>query len=120
MKKFNSLAVAISLGSAAMFAASPASYPGGQEAMTAFIASNIRYPQSAIDNMIEGVVTVQFTVNVDGSISDTKVVHALDPDLEAEALRVVKSFPAWTPATDDSGTPVARQVEVPVKFRLTD
>lgn len=103
-----------------MAAATPASFPGGQDALQEYIASKISYPQSAIDNMIEGVVTVEFTVNADGSVSDAKVTHPLDPDLEAEAVRIVKSLPAWTPATDDSGKPVSQRVDIPVKFRLPE
>lgn len=118
MKKiFVIIAMAV-LGVAAMSADTPASFPGGQDAMNTFISEKIVYPQTAIDNMIEGTVTVSFNVDADGTIKDVKVVRPLDPDLEEEAIKVVQSMPAWTPAKDASGNPIPQQVEIPVKFRL--
>jgi len=93
------------------------SFPGGEEALAAYFLDNLKYPQEAINNSIEGTVTLEFDVNVDGSISNIKIVRPIDPDLEDEAVRVVKSMPKWTPATKD-GTPLKSTYRLPVKFRL--
>ncbi len=71
-----------------------------------------------MQNGIEGVVTLSFTVGTDGKISKITVERPLDPDLEAEAVRVVGGMPLWVPATDDTGQPVSQTVRLPVKFRL--
>lgn len=106
----------------AVFAASASDkpeYPGGQKALDAFLADNVRYPAAAMENGIEGVVGVDFTVNADGSIGSIKIVRLVDPDLEQEAIRVVKSMPAWIPA-DNGGTPVAAPAHVDIRFILQD
>lgn len=100
------------------FADTPATFPGGPEELDKYLATNVKYPVFAMENGIEGTVTVNFIVGRDGSISEVKVARPLDPDLEAEALRIVKGMPKWTPATDDSGAPVETPVSLPVKFRL--
>lgn len=105
-------------GALAATAATPATYPGGEEALQIYLKENVTYPQFARDNGIEGTVTVLFTVGIDGSISGARVDRPLDPDLEAEALRLVTSMPLWQPATDDAGMPEATSVSLPVKFRL--
>lgn len=63
------------------------------------------------------MVTVQFTVNTDGSIGSIKIVRMVDPDLEQEAIRIVKKMPAWIPA-DKDGSPVESTAEVAVPFVL--
>lgn len=90
-------------------------YPGGKEAMEKYIAENMKYPQTAIDNGIEGVVSVAFTVKADGSIGNIKIVRMIDPDLETEAIRLVKNMPNWTPA--DSGD---AQTQVNIPFTLPE
>lgn len=97
--------------------AGEASFNGGEQALNSFIASNIKYPATAQENGIEGVVTLQFVVKADGSIGSIKVVRMIDPDLEAEAIRLVKSMPAWIPA-EENGKAVDSTVTLPVKFTL--
>lgn len=94
-----------------------ASYPGGENAMYKFIAMNVMYPPSAMENGVEGNVVVEFTVAVDGTISKTKIVKMIDPDLEAAAIEVVKKMPKWIPAQLD-GKPVASKTRVTVRFKL--
>lgn len=94
-------------------------YPGGEVAMEEYFATNMKYPATALDNGIEGVVSLEFTVKADGSIGQIKIVRMLDPDLEQEAIRLVKSMPAWTPA-EVGGRPVDQKVTIPVKFNLPD
>lgn len=110
------LTAAIASGAAA---STPATFPGGQEALDTYLGSNVKYPVFAQENGIEGTVTVDFTVSPDGTVTGVKIARPLDPDLEAEAIRVVKAMPAWVPATDDAGAPVTSTVSLPVKFRLT-
>lgn len=118
MKKFILIVVMAVVNSLCVSADTLPAYPGGKEAMNDFIAQNIVYPDDCLDNMIEGTLIVSFDVDVDGSVKNVKIVRPLDPELEAEAVRVVTMMPAWTPATDASGNPVKQQVEIPVKFRL--
>lgn len=110
---------AVALGTAlGAGAATPASFPGGEEQMQDFLSKNIQYPARAQNNGIEGVVQLTFTVGPDGRIGKISVERPLDPDLESEAVRVVRAMPAWVPATDDNGAPVSQSVSLPVKFRL--
>lgn len=110
MKKITILAAASAITLTA--AAATPSFPGGEEACNKYIVENIKYPQAAKDNGIEGIVNVSFTVNTDGSIGSIKIVNMIDPDLEQEAIRLVKSMPKWTPGD----TPTT--VTLPIKFSL--
>ena len=94
-------------------------YLGGHEALMKYIQQNVRYPKEAQDKGIQGRVVVQFVVNKDGSISDAKVVKPVDPQLDAEALRVVNAMPNWTPGKD-KGEPVRTRFTLPVSFRLAN
>lgn len=117
MKKSFTFLAAILL-SVSAWAATPAQYPGGAEALTKYLSENTVYPSQARANGIEGVVTVAFKVGADGRLSGLKVMRMVDPDLEAEALRVVGRMPAWTPATDDTGQAVPSEGTVAVPFSL--
>ena len=77
----------------------PASFPGGQEALLAFLDQSIRYPEG-YESCAQGRVVVRFTIDVDGSIVDPKVIRSLDPPLDKEALRVVGLMPKWIPAKE--------------------
>lgn len=111
-----SLALLLTFAAAAL-ADSPAAYPGGDEAMKKYLAENTKYPEPARQNDIEGIVNVSFTVNADGSVGSIKIVRMIDPDLEQEAIRLVKNMPAWTPAEKD-GKPVDSTVTVAIPFTL--
>lgn len=101
---------------AASGAETPA-YPGGKEAMDKFISTTMQYPAHARDNGVEGIVNVKFTVNPDGTIGAIKIVRMIDPDLEQEAIRIVKKMPAWIPA-DKNGSPVASEAQIAIPFTL--
>lgn len=116
MKKIM-LAMAGLLLAGAAYAGPKPQYPGGEAALKNYLTSNLKYPQTAIDNGIEGVVDVAFVVKADGSIGAIKIVRMVDPDLETEAIRLVKGMPAWIPA-DQNGTPVDAQTQVEVEFNL--
>jgi TonB family protein len=90
---------------------------GGQEAFRKFIAENLKYPETAKENGIEGRVFIQFVVKADGRVSDASIVRGADPSLDQEALRVVLSSPDWTPGRQ-RGQAVDVAFTFPVTFRL--
>ena len=92
-------------------------YPGGQGELLKFLARNIKYPEESVKNKEEGRVQIAFIVNKDGSISDVKVLKNTTPLLDAEAIRITKSMPNWTPGKD-KGKVVRVAYTVPVTFRL--
>ena len=75
-----------------------AMYPGGEKGINTYINKNVDYPMAAIKSGKEGDVTVRFTVNTDGTVSNVKVVKSLEPNLDAEAVKVVSKMKGWTPA----------------------
>lgn len=89
-------------------------FPGGNSAFTKFIEENVRYPDTESD--IQGRVIVTFKVEIDGSLSDIKVVRGLAPEFDEEALRVVKMMPKWVPARSGGKNIVARY-SIPVTFK---
>jgi protein TonB len=92
-------------------------FPGGDAALLNFLSQNIKYPAIAAENGVRGKVTVNFVVNKDGSISDAKILRAVDPALDKEALRVVYSMPRWKPGKQ-GGKPVRVSFSVPINFVL--
>ena len=92
-------------------------FPGGQIAMLQYLMKNIKYPEQAMKEGIQGRVTVRFIVEKDGSISDVKPVLSVHPLLNKEAVRVVESMPKWTPGKQN-GKPVRVRFNVPVMFKL--
>ncbi len=92
-------------------------FPGGEAALLKYVASHIRYPSAAQENGIQGRVTVQFVVTKTGAIGQVKVVRGKDPDLDKEAIRVVKSLPKFTPGKMN-GHAVNVWYTLPITFRL--
>ena len=92
-------------------------FPGGQIAMLQYLMKNIKYPEQAMKEGIQGRVTVRFIVEKDGSISDVKPVLSVHPLLNKEAVRVVESMPKWTPGKQN-GKPVRVRFNLPVMFKL--
>ena len=92
-------------------------YPGGDAALMGYLRDNIHYPTVAAENGVQGRVVVGFVVERDGSITDVKVLRSVDPSLDREAMRVVKSMPRWTPGKQN-GSAVRVKYQVPVTFRL--
>ena len=93
------------------------SFPGGNGALMSYLYSNTKYPVVAQENGVQGRVIISFVVERDGSISDVKVARSVDPSLDREAQRVVKSMPRWTPGKQNGQT-VRVKYTVPVVFRL--
>lgn len=94
-----------------------AQFPGGEAALMSWVANHINYPATAQENGVQGRVVVQFVVKKDGSIGDVKVVRSKDPDLDKEAVRVVKTFPNFIPGKMN-GQPVNVWYTLPVSFKL--
>jgi TonB family protein len=92
-------------------------FPGGAPALLEFLSKNIRYPKEAFESNVQGRVLATFVIEKDGSISETKVVKAVDPMLDEEAIRVLNSMPNWTPGKQ-SGKAVRVKYTVPINFRL--
>ena len=100
------------IGKPYTYVETPPTFPGGNEAMLTFIAQHTRYPKG---NIQSGKVFVNFWVRADGYISNVKIQKGLAPDLDPEALRVVKSMPLWTPGRQN-GHPVHVSFTLPVTF----
>jgi len=94
-------------------------FPGGFAALQQFLKDNVKYPVVAMENGVQGRVTVGFVVEKDGSVSDVHVVKSVDPSLDKEAVRAVKSMPKWQPGRQN-GTAVRVRYNVPVNFKLTN
>ncbi len=92
-------------------------FPGGPAAMNKFLSKKLKYPKSAYKNNIEGRVVVQFIVEVDGTLSDIKIKHSLDPDCDKETLRVIRKMPKWNPGRQN-GVAAACYYTLPVTFKL--
>jgi protein TonB len=92
-------------------------FPGGTEALYKYLATNIKFPQLARDNNISGRVYVTFVVERDGSITGARVLRDIGGGCGAEAIRVVKAMPKWTPGKQ-RGKPVRVQYNLPVAFIL--
>ena len=92
-------------------------FPEGNAAMMKFLSDNIKYPADAIKNGIQGRVITNFVVEKDGSLSDVKVVRGINPLLDTEATRVIRSMPKWKPGTQ-KGQAVRVRFTLPVVFRL--
>lgn len=92
-------------------------FPGGQIAMLQYLMKNIKYPEQAMKEGIQGRVAVRFIVEKDGSISNVRPVLSVHPLLNKEAVRVVKSMPKWSPGKHN-GKPVRVRFNLPVMFKL--
>lgn len=92
-------------------------FPGGDAALMKYLAENIKYPVSAQKAKEQGRVVVQFIVEKDGTVTGVKTVRSVTPALDAEAVRVIKAMPKWTPGKQ-GGQPVRVNYNVPVSFRL--
>jgi protein TonB len=93
-------------------------YNGGQSALENYITNNIEYPQQAIDNNMEGTVSVHFLVDEKGNVSNvTTVGNKIGYGLEEEAVRVVSKMPVWTPGKV-KGKNVKTWRTLPITYRF--
>lgn len=92
-------------------------FPGGMKELLKFLQDNLKYPENAMKNNVQGRVIVQFVVEKDGTPTEFKVLRSVDPDLDAEALRVLQTMPKWKPGMQ-RGEVVRVKYTVPVSFKL--
>lgn len=92
-------------------------YPNGQDGLGKDISKSIKYPRAARDKGIQGKVILAFIVEKNGTIEQTEIIESANPDLDAEAIRVVKNLKAWLPGMKN-GEPVAVSFVYPITFRL--
>jgi TonB family protein len=90
---------------------------GGRRSFQDYLQKNLQYPKEAQEKKIEGRVTVQFTVDISGALSDFKVVRSLGAGCDEELIRLIKEGPKWKPTTQND-TPVKGGVKVRLKFTL--
>ena len=92
-------------------------YPGGLKAMYKYLSKHVKYPPMAREAGIEGTVTLSFIINEDGQINDIKVLRDIGGGCGAEAVRVVKNMPAWSPG-EQRGKKVKVRFTLPINFEL--
>ncbi len=94
-----------------------AEFPGGQPALMRYLAEQIRYPETAQEEGVEGVVHIAFTIQADGKVTGATVKRGVRDDLDRESVRVVSGMPDWKPARV-KGKAVASEMMLPIAFRL--
>jgi protein TonB len=92
-------------------------FPNGQDALMRYLMENLRYPQDARNERIQGTVFVTFVVEKDGSVTDVRTLRGVAPSLDEESIRVVKAMPKWEPGVI-KGEPVRVQFNLPLRFVL--
>lgn len=94
-----------------------AEFPGGMDALRAFLAENCHYPKEAKEKQQQGVVLLEFAVEKDGTISAITVLRSVCEALDEEAIRVVKAMPKWKPG-ENNGQPCRSYFQLPITFAL--
>lgn len=101
-------------------------FPGGELALRNYISQNIRYPKQAEKNKIEGRVIVMFLVTLEGNLEQIRILKSVDPELDNEVIRMIKSMPKWEPGktiTIKNGRETIDKVKtfytLPVNFKLS-
>lgn len=92
-------------------------FPGGMKRCMEYIQAEMRYPQAAKTAGVQGRVVVQFIIEKDGTPTQARVVRHIHPELDAEALRIVRGMPKWKPGRQD-GTPKRVLYTLPIHFRI--
>lgn len=92
-------------------------FPGGEVALRKHIATNVVYPEAALEEGKQGKVYVTFVIDKEGEVANAKIARGVDPLLDQEALRVINSLPSWTPGIQ-RGVPVNVSFTVPINFAL--
>jgi periplasmic protein TonB len=90
-------------------------FPGGMAALSRYISDNVRYPADALKRGISGTVKIYFYIRKDGFVDNVKVIKSVDPLLDAEAVRVIRLMPRWTPGYHH-GRPVIVMFKIPIVF----
>ena len=93
-------------------------FPGGEEKLFKYLSTQVKYPEEALENGIQGVVYVAFVVEKDGRINEVKLLRGIGSGCDEEAVRVVKSMPNWTPGKQN-GKAVRTRYNLPFRFHLS-
>jgi TonB family protein len=93
-------------------------FNGGFDALVNYLVTNIKYPEDAKKNNIQGTVFVSFIVLKNGKVTDVSILKSANPALDDEALRVVKGMPDWKPGLNDEGKPINVIFNLPINFKL--
>ena len=91
---------------------------GDANSFATWVAGQIKYPEKAKNDKVQGRVMIQFTIGSDGAVTDPVVLRGLSEEINAEALRVIALSPQWTPGYDASGKAVPVTFTIPVVFKL--
>ena len=94
-----------------------AEFPGGMKALMKTLSDLIKYPKSAQENGVQGVVIVKFTIDANGNVKEPQVLKGVVPELDNEAMRVISQLPQWIPA-QSQGRNVATSFVLPIKFGM--
>jgi TonB family protein len=92
-------------------------FPDGDAALFKYLYDELRYPNDAKKAGITGKVIVTFVIQKDGTVEDVKVVRGISPSCDAEAIRIVRQMPTWSPGSLD-GKPVNVKYTLPITFKL--
>lgn len=92
-------------------------YPGGDSALLNYLTENINYPKSAMEAGKQGTVIVQFVIDKNGNVREPEIIKGVCPELDKEAIRVVKTITGWEPGLSD-GNAVDCQFVLPIRFKL--
>lgn len=92
---------------------------GGRKAFKKYLVDNLQYPEQAVENKIQGKVTIQFTVQQSGVIDDFKVLKGIGYGCDEEVIRLIRQGPKWSPTTRNS-EPLKGKVKVRLRFQLPD
>lgn len=95
----------------------PASFPGGEAALLRYIVQHLKYPAIALQQELQGIVIVEFTIDEEGKASKATIIKSLSKECDQEAIRVVQSLPPFKPATI-KGKPVATRFTLPLRFQI--
>lgn len=92
---------------------------GGRRAFKKYLESNLKYPQQALENKVEGRVTIQFNVTAEGSLNEFKVIKGIGHGCDEEVIRLIKSGPTWSPSRKED-TAVESRMRVRMRFKLPE
>jgi TonB family protein len=94
-------------------------FPGGEQQLLRYIAENVKYPESARQNGIEGKVYVGFVINKYGKVKNITIKRGVNEAIDSESIRVISNLPDWTPGYNDEGEPVNVAMVIPINFKLS-
>ena len=93
------------------------SFPGGENAFSEYLKTNLKYPEQAKSSKVFGRVYVSFTIGRDGTVKNVTLLRGIGSGCDEEALRVINLMPKWNPGQKD-GRAVAVQYNLPINFTL--